>query len=131
MASMTADSGEIVRGALEAFNRADFDAVVEYLHPEIEVVRLGGLPSVTGREAAFGLMLPDAFEFQQQAIDEMRVEGDVVLLSGLFQARGAGSGIELSRESHSVFWIEDGLIRKMGTYLERKEALGAAGFTDA
>jgi limonene-1,2-epoxide hydrolase len=131
MASMTADSGEIVRGALEAFNRADFDAVVEYLHPEIEVVRLGGLPSVTGREAAFGLMLPDAFEFQQQAIDEMRVEGDVVLLSGLFQARGAGSGIELSRESHSVFWIEDGLIRKMETYLERKEALGAAGFTDA
>jgi limonene-1,2-epoxide hydrolase len=131
MGSVAADSGEIVRGALEAFNRADFDAVVEYLHPEIEVVRLGGLPTVSGREAAFGLMLPDAFEFQQQAIDEMRVEGDIVMLTGLFQARGAGSGIELSRESHSVFWIEDGLIKRMGTYLEREEALEAAGFTDA
>jgi limonene-1,2-epoxide hydrolase len=131
MEDVAADSEEIVRAALEAFNRADFDAVVEYLHPEIEVIRLGGLPSVTGREAAFGLMLPDAFEFQQQAIDEMRVEGGVVMLRGLFQARGAGSGIELSRESHSVFWIEGGLIRKMGTYLEREEALEAAGLTDA
>ena len=128
MGGVAQDNGEIVRGALEAFNRGDFDAVGEFLHPEIEVIRLGGLPTVTGREAAFGLMLPDAFEFQEQAIDELRVEGNVVLLSGPFHARGAGSGIELSRESYNVFWLEDGLIRRMGTYLERDQALEAAGF---
>jgi hypothetical protein len=50
------------------------------------------------------------------------------MISGLFHARGSGSGIELSRQSHSVFWIEDGLIRRMGTYLERDQALEAAGF---
>jgi ketosteroid isomerase-like protein len=128
MSGVARDNGEIVRGALEAFNRGDFDAVGEFLHPEIEVIRLGGLPTVTGREAAFGLMLPDAFEFQEQAIDELRVEGNVVMISGPFHARGAGSGIELSRESHNVFWLEDGLIRRMGTYLERDQALEAAGF---
>jgi ketosteroid isomerase-like protein len=121
----------VVRGAVDAFNRGDFDAVVELLHPEIEVIRLGGLPTVTGSEAAFGLMLPDAFEAQQLVIDEIRVEGDVVMISGPFHARGSGSGIELSRDSHSVFWIEDGVIRRMGTYLERDDALAAAEFADA
>jgi ketosteroid isomerase-like protein len=125
------DSGVVVRGAVEAFNRGDFDAVVEFIHPEIEVIRLGGLPTVAGREAAFGLMLPDAFESQEMVIDEMRVEGDVVLISGPFHARGAGSGIELSRNSHSVFWVEDGLITRMGTYFELDEALAAAGLADA
>jgi hypothetical protein len=52
------------------------------------------------------------------------------MISGIFHAKGAGSGIELSRESHNVFWIEDDLIKRMGTYLERDQALEAAGFTD-
>jgi len=123
------DSGEVVRGAIEAFNRGDFDAVAEVIHPEIEVIRLGGLPTVTGRDAAFGLMVPDAFDSQELVIDGMRVEGEVVLVSGPFRARGAGSGIQLSRESHSVFWVEDGLIRRMGTYFELDEALAAAGMS--
>jgi len=123
------DSGEVVRGAIEAFNRGDFDAVAELIHPEIEVIRLGGLPTVSGRDAAFGLMLPDAFESQELVIDDIRVEGDVVLVSGPFHARGAGSGIELNRDSHSVFWLEDGLIRRMGTYFELDEALAAAGMS--
>jgi hypothetical protein len=116
---------------VECFNRGDFDAVIEFIHPEIEVIRLGGLPTVVGRDAAFGLMLPDAFDSQELVIDEMRVEEDVVLVSGPFHARGAGSGIELNRESHSVFWIEDALIRRMATYFELDEALAAAGFADA
>jgi hypothetical protein len=73
-------------------------------------------------------MVPDAFDSQELVIDGMRVEGDVVLVSGPFRARGAGSGIQLSRESHSVFWVEDGLIRRMGTYFELDEAQAAAGF---
>jgi ketosteroid isomerase-like protein len=121
----------VVRGAIEAFNRGHFDAVAEVIHPEIEVIRLGGLPPVSGRDAAFGLMVPDAFDSQELAIEQMRVEGDVVLVSGPFRARGAGSGIELSRESHSVFWVEDGLIRRMGTYFELEEAQAAAGFAEA
>src|SRR5213075_2231675 len=44
------NSGEAVRGAIEAFNSGDFEAVLECVHPEIEVIRLGGLPTVTGRE---------------------------------------------------------------------------------
>jgi hypothetical protein len=120
----------VVRGAIEAFNRGDFDAVLEFVHPEIEVIRIGGLPTVTGRDAAFGLILPDAFDSQELAIDEMRVEGEVVIVSGPFHARGSGSGIELSRESHSVFWVEDTRIRRMATYFELDEALAAAGLAE-
>jgi ketosteroid isomerase-like protein len=118
---------DIVRGAIEAFNRGDYEAVTEFLHPEIEVLRLGGLPTVVGREAAFGLMLPDAFESQQIDVEKIAGEGAVVVVSGPFHARGAGSGIEISRESHSVFWIEDGLIKRMGTYADLDEAREAAG----
>ena len=119
----------VVRRAIDAFNRGDFEAVIELVHPEIEVIRLGGLPTVVGREAMHGLMLPDAFDSQEIGIDDVRAEGDVVVISGPFHARGAGSGIENSREAHSVAWIEDGLIRRMGTYFELDEALEAAGLT--
>jgi ketosteroid isomerase-like protein len=123
------DHAEIVRDAIDAFNRGDFDEVIAYAHPEIEVIRLGGLPTVVGRDAAFGLMLPDAFQFQRMEVSDLRSEGDVVLIKADFRARGSGSGIELNRESYSVFWFEDGLIRRMGTYLEEAEALEAAQFS--
>jgi limonene-1,2-epoxide hydrolase len=119
----------VVRGAVEAFNRGDFDAVVEFLHPEIEVIRIGGLPTVVGREAAFGLMLPDAFDTQRMEVRDVRAAHAVVLVTADFHARGAGSGIELNRVSYNVFWIEEGLIRRMGTYLEESEAVEAAGFS--
>ena len=104
--------------------------MIEFTHPEIEVIRLGGLPTIAGRDAAFGLMLPDAFETQRMDVKDVRVEGDVVVIQADFHAKGSGSGIELNRESHSVFWIEDGLIKKMATYLEPDDALAAAGFAD-
>lgn len=128
MAGVAEDPGDIVRGAIEAFNRGDFEVVIAYTHPEIEVIRLGGLPTVVGREAAFGLMLPDAFETQRMEVKDVRTEGEVVLVTADFHARGAGSGIELNRESYNVFWVEDGLIRRMGTYLEKSDALEASGF---
>ena len=130
MARMAEDEGEIVRGAIDAFNRGDFEDVIAFTHPEIEVIRLGGLPTVVGREAAFGLMLPDAFEIQHMEVRDVRAEGEVVLVTADFHARGAGSGIELNRVSYNVFWIEDGLIRRMGTYLEESEAQEAAGFSE-
>lgn len=125
---MLTDSEAVVRRAVDLFNRGDFDGVAELMHPEIEVIRLGGLGTLSGREAAFGLMVPDAFETQEQSIEDVRTEGEVVMVTGTFHARGAGSGIELNRESYTVFWIEDGLIRRMGTYLDREEALAASGF---
>jgi ketosteroid isomerase-like protein len=123
-----ADSEAVVRQAVDLFNRGDFDGVTQLMHPEIEVIRLGGLGTLSGREAALGLMVPDAFETQEQSVEDVRSEGEVVMLTGIFHARGAGSGIELNRESYTVFWIEDGLIRRMGTYLDREEALAASGF---
>jgi len=124
------DSEAVVRRAIDAFNRGDFTGVAELVHPEVEVIRLGGLGTLTGREAAIGLMVPDAFESQQQSIDDLRSEGEVVMVTGTFHARGAGSGIELKRKSYSVFWVEDGMIRRMGTYLDREEALVASGLDD-
>jgi ketosteroid isomerase-like protein len=121
------DNVKLISEALEAFNRGDFDAVAAIMHPEIEVLRLGGLPTVTGREAARGMLVPDAFEWQRFDVQEISAHGDVVLVRATFHARGAGSGIELNRESHNVFWIEGGLVRKMATVLERDEALDAAG----
>jgi hypothetical protein len=74
-------------------------------------------------------MLPDAFDFQRLGVDSIVAEGDLVLVHGTFEARGGGSGIELNRETHSLFWLEDGLITRMATYPDRDEALAAAGFT--
>ena len=81
-----------LRGAYEAFNRADFDAAMEVAHPEIEFVPPGGQSPRRGADALRAWMEPDAFESQQIQPVEFRVQGDKVLVHQLAKARGAGSG---------------------------------------
>jgi ketosteroid isomerase-like protein len=119
-----------LRGAYDAFNRADFDTAMEVVHPEIEFIPLGGQSSLKGADALRAWMEPDAFENQQIEPLEFRVQDDKVLVHQLATARGTGSGIELNLDAWAVWTFdEDGRATRVQAFLphQETEALEAAG----
>src|SRR5437867_3107044 len=103
---MSQENVEIVRRCYEAFNRGDFDAAMEVVHPEIEFVLPGGGPPLTGKEAVRVWMEPDAFEEVEIEPLEFTVNGDRVLVRTRVRARGAGSGMELEVQVCAVWTLD-------------------------
>jgi len=119
-----------LRGAYDAFNRADFDTAMEVAHPEIEFIPLGGQSPLKGADALRAWMEPDAFENQQIEPLEFRVQDDKVLVHQLATARGTGSGIELNLDAWAVWTFDkDGRATRVQAFLphQETEALEAAG----
>ena len=117
----------------DAFNRGDFEAVVEMVHPDVELVRTGGQSSVKGVAALREWMEPDAIEEQRVEPLDFRVKGDKVLVRVHTTGRGAGSGIEIDDVTCIVWTLDDhGLVKKAQLFLphEEAEALEAAGLSE-
>ena len=117
----------------DAFNRGDFEAVVQLVHPDIELVRAGGQSSVKGVAALREWMEPDAIEEQRIEPLDFRVKGDKVLVRVHVTGRGAGSGIEMDFVTCVVWTLDDhGLVKEVQGFLphEEAEALEAAGLSE-
>ena len=125
---------EALRRAYEAFNRGNYDAVLELARPDIQYTRTGVEAPLTGTEALRAWMEPDAFDRQQTDPLSFEVNGSKVLVRQRFSARGAESGIELDVNSWAVFTLdEDGLVARAEMYLQHEEAEArkAAGLSPA
>jgi ketosteroid isomerase-like protein len=117
----------------EAFNRGDVEAVVQMAHPDVELVRAGGMSSVKGVAALREWMKPDAIEEQCAEPLDFRVNGDKVLVREHVTGRGAGSGIEIDAVTYIVWTLDDhGLVKEAQGFLphEEAEALKAAGLSE-
>ncbi len=117
----------------DAFNRGDFEAVVQLADPDIELVRAGGQSSVKGVAALREWMEPDAIEEQRVEPLDFRVKGDKVLVRVHTTGRGAGSGIEIDEVTCIVYTLDDhGLVTRVELFLphEEAEALEAAGLSE-
>jgi ketosteroid isomerase-like protein len=118
---------ERIRLGYDAFNRGDFDAAVDLLHPEIEWHRVAEFEQpLRGRQAVREFMDPEVFERQQTEILEIEVIGDFVLVYATFHGAFAGSGIELSQPGHHLWRIRDGQAAEFRYFLDRDEAVKAA-----
>jgi ketosteroid isomerase-like protein len=123
----------VVRRLADAFNRRDFEAVAELVHPGIELVRTGGMSSVKGIAALREWMAPDAIEEQHFEPLDFRVNGNKVFVRIHSTGRGAGSGIPLDLVVPAVFTLDDhGLVKEIQGFLphEEAEALEAAGLSE-
>ena len=117
----------------DAFNRGDFEAALQLAHPDIELVRTGGMSSVKGVAALREWLEPDAIEEQRAEPLDFRVNGDKVLIREHLTGRGAGSGIEIDAVICGVFTLDDhGLVKEIQGFLphEEAEALEAAGLSE-
>ena len=119
-----------LRRAYEAFSSGDFDAVAEFIHPDIEYVAPAGLSSLHGLDEFRQWMEPDAFDRQEVEPVQIEIAGNKALVRQHGRMRGAGSGIEMEVSSWAVFTVDadDRLVRfEVFPPHEEDEARRAAG----
>ena len=114
---------ERLRLAFEAFNRGDYDAATEWVHPEVVFLTLSpGRTEIRGLEAFRAWMEPDAFESQTVTGEVIELVGQKALIHQQTRARGAGSGIEIEIGSWSVWTVdEEGRVTRIENFLEHQE----------
>jgi ketosteroid isomerase-like protein len=134
---MSEEPVEIVRQALDAFNRSDRASVEPLLHPDVEWrTVLGpvlGVETGSGRDAVlrFGFEeIPDAIE-DFRVVEELRDLGEGrVLLVARYLGRRKSSGIELEERISSIHRLRDRMIVSVRDYPSSQEALEAAGLRE-
>ena len=131
---MSQEHVDAVRRGFEGWNRDDFDAFVEKAHSEIEwiseVARL-----VEGSETVYRGVegLRRYWDEWHSVWDvtigvrEIRDLGDIVLAFAQVQTRGGASGVDLEQPVAFRFEFEDGLARRVRSYLEPEKALETVG----
>jgi ketosteroid isomerase-like protein len=111
-----------LRQGYEAFNRGDYQAATEWVHPEIVMVSPGAITEVRGAEAFRAWMEPDALEDQVSEPREIEIEGNRALIRRHTKARGAASGIEIETGSWAVWTFdEEGRVTRIENYLDGEE----------
>ena len=133
MAKRDAELLARVQRGIDAYSRGDFDAVMEGVHPEIDLFLAGDQQPLKGAAQFRAWMEPDAFESQVMEPLDFRVVGNKVLVRQLNHIRGTGSGFE----DDFLFWNvythdEAGLLIRLEVYLhyQEAEALEAVGLSD-
>jgi len=128
---MSEENVEIVRALAAAYNRGDFDAMLERYDPEVEFVTLL-LGNHRGKEA-----LRRLYEENRTTVlgyklepEELIDAGDKVIAAVRMGGAGRVSQIALGDLIAFVFTIKDGLVVRQQTVRNKEEALEAAGLSE-
>lgn len=128
---------QIIRELIDAFNRRDYKAVNDAFDPEVEWHPPPDIPNATvaiGRDALIA-NFQDWFgaweDYRLVPEDILGGPDDTVVVIVRESARGKGSGIEFgSRRICGVFQLRDRKVVRQQAFLDRAEALRAAGLRE-
>ena len=134
---MSQENVELVREATDVFNRLDLDAFMALLSPDVVWEVNPELPGL--REVYCGPT--KVREFQEELLElfesgHVEVRGltelsdDRVFCETILTGRGKGSDLPVELHYWTVFWIAEGKIARRQVWMERVEALGAAGLSN-
>jgi ketosteroid isomerase-like protein len=134
---MSEENVKALRAQVDALNRGDLDAWLEGFDPEVEFREPPEWPGGEvgrGREAALTTMrraIEDAedLNIEIEGIEELDTP-DRLFLTTHVTARGKGSGIPIEFNRYDVIKMRDGKILDSEIYLNREEALEAAGLSE-
>jgi ketosteroid isomerase-like protein len=124
---------ELARRGLEAFNRRDADAVVETLHPDVEMVPLRAVlegRSYKGRESFRSYVADldeDWEEFTVEPSEFRELDDERVLVLGQIHARARGSGVEVDSPAAWISHIRGGSVVRIQFYSDEENALEGEG----
>src|ERR1700676_531299 len=127
---------EIVKRAMDAFNRRDADFIVEVATADFEW--FPALPGAVegsgyrGREGieTYLMEIRDTWEEVRVLGDEFRDLGSRVLVLGRAEGRGRASGVSVETPHGFVVDLRHGKISRVRTYLDHGAALRAAGLSE-
>ena len=128
---MSQENVEIVRRSLEAYRRGDLDAALAHVHPEIvwspyEEAPMRGVDAVR----TYLRRWEGEWEELETTPEDFIDAGDQVVAVIHFRGRGRGSGIEVEARSYSVYTLRDDKTVRMEEFIEREQALEAAGLRE-
>jgi ketosteroid isomerase-like protein len=131
---MSQENVEIVRAAIDAFNRGDVDAAFKDVIPDFEYdqTRAVGMDrGVFNLEQLRSLLatFTDSWESFTVGADELIDAGEDVVMPFTNVARGR-DGIEVQARGIWVWTIRDGSIVRACLYQDHQEALEAAGLME-
>src|SRR5262245_6260948 len=138
--AMSEDNVEIVLKVIDAVNRRDRDAFAACLHPDVEWREETGdpLPGLRkiyrGRaevESWFEEAVVELWESFNIEVEEITEASDRRVFIGIRgSARGKVSGVETEMRTWQVFTFVDGKAARREIFLNRAEALEAAGLEE-
>ncbi|MGZ8666082.1 MAG: nuclear transport factor 2 family protein [Solirubrobacterales bacterium] len=131
---MSVENLEIVRTALDAYNRGDVAEALRLLAPDAEMDwsrAEGPYRGVYSSDQAQRFIedYTAAFESVRLETGELIHAGENVLVSLTFHVRGR-EGLEATANTLLVWTIRDGEVARVCMYQERDEALQAAGLSE-
>jgi ketosteroid isomerase-like protein len=131
---MSQENVELVRGCLNAYFAGDNEAALAAFDPDVEFdmsVRIDG-GVFRGRNGVAKSMRTwtGTFESWRMEIEEVIDAGDRVLLVDREFGRGKGSGVETEVVFFSVVTVRSGKIVHWKAFVDREEALEAAGLSE-
>jgi ketosteroid isomerase-like protein len=132
---MSQENVEIVRRGYEALNRRDIEAWIDLFHPEVEAHDLAGMPDAPirrGRDALreWVAMMEEIWVDARYEPGEVIEAGEFIVVAVRATARGRGSDVPMDIPMFHVFEVQHGKIRRSWAYLDRAEALEAAGLRE-
>jgi ketosteroid isomerase-like protein len=131
---MSEENVEIVRRAVEAYEREGLDGSMRYYDPEIEWSSTDESiePIYRGHDGVRRFFGSFAAEFDdlRYDVEELIDAGEQVIVTLRVGGRGKASGAPVEMPRSFVCSLRDGRINRVRTYRERAEALEAAGLSE-
>jgi ketosteroid isomerase-like protein len=131
--SSTSDTNvELVREAIAAFLRGDFDAARPVIHPDVVCHRAAPLPdpqTYHGQEGVLQMYADWTRDFDEfeMSTGEFIGAGDRVVVEFFQRGRGRTSGAVVEGQFWFVYTVADGLITRQDVFNNRAQAFGSAG----
>jgi ketosteroid isomerase-like protein len=131
---MSQENLEIVRQALEKWNRGDLDAFVEMLDDDVVLRMAEGWPERVyfGKAAARSFIdgWVETVGGYDTVVEEAIDAGAVVVVRQRVHLSGVQSGIEGDQRSTSIATLREGKVVMLEFFWDHQEALEAAGLRE-
>ena len=132
---MSREHVESARKGYEAFARGDLDGVLDMMDPDIEAHNPVEVPEAAvhhGREAVRRdwEQTIDLFDDFSIEVEEFIDAGDELVVFLRYRARARGSDAEIDTPMAHVLTFREGKAVRLRQYLDRAQALKAAGLSD-
>jgi ketosteroid isomerase-like protein len=132
---MSEENVEVVRRAIDAYNRGDPEGFLAEVHPDVESLedpRVPGGKTLRGREEVERYLksLSRYWESIGLAPERFVDLGDDVLVLARMSAQSVRGGPEIERPLDQLVSLRDGKVIRTRIFSSRKEALEAAGLSE-
>ena len=131
---MSQENVEVVRAGIEAHNRRDWDALLEYAAPDFVLDMSRSIGPQRGvykldQMRSFLENFTATFESVRIEAEEFVEVDELVVVPNTTHVRGR-DGIEATARTAFVFTIRNGAATRLVMYQGRQEALEAAGLSE-